>query len=189
MRIISGKYKGLQLVSFKADHLRPTTDRVKESQFNKLMGHTEGARVLDLFCGTGNLGLESLSRGAQHVIFVDQSKQSLQITSKNIEKLKIPKNEYRLINEDVIKYLKNYKGDAFDLILIDPPFTKKMAHEVMEGLSESSTFSEQTIITIESERRERIEDRYGTLSRYDVREFGDKVLSFFRKKDDNKSNE
>ncbi len=189
MRIISGKYKGHPLVAFKADHVRPTTDRVKETQFNKLMGYTEEARVLDLFCGTGNLGLEALSRGAQHVIFVDASKQSLQITQKNIEKLKIPRDQFRIHNEDVLKFLKVYKGDAFDLIFIDPPFTEKMAHEVMEALSQSVAFGPQTLITIESQRKERIEDRYGDLQRYDSREFGDKILSFFSKKEDNTINE
>lgn len=189
MRIISGKYKGHQLVSFKADHVRPTTDRVKETQFNKLMGYTEEARVLDLFCGTGNLGLEALSRDARDVIFVDLSKQSLQITRKNIEKLKVPANQYKIVNEDVIKYVKAYKGEPFDLIFIDPPFTKKMAHEVMEAVSESAVFTSHTIITIESERRERIENKYGHLMRFDVREFGDKILSFFSKKEDNTINE
>lgn len=185
MRIISGKYKGHPLVSFKADHVRPTTDRVKETQFNKLMGYTEEANVLDLFCGTGNLGLEALSRGADQVLFVDDSKQSLQITQKNIEKLKVPAHQYRLRNEDVLKFLKSYKGDSFDLIFIDPPFTKKMAHEVMQALAESSTWGAQTLITIESARKERLENDYGNLTRFDTREFGDKILSFFSKKEDN----
>ncbi len=189
MRIISGKYKGHQLVSFKADHLRPTTDRVKETQFNKLMGYTEDARVLDLFCGTGNLGLEALSRGARDVLFVDANKQSLQITLKNIEKLKVPKNQYRTHLEDVLQFLKSCKDEPFDLILIDPPFTKKMAHEVMQAVSESLVYGPNTLITIESERKEQIDDTYGSLSRYDTREFGDKILSFFSKKDDNKVDE
>jgi len=189
MRIISGKYKGHHLVSFKADHLRPTTDRVKESQFNKLVHLTDGARVLDLFCGTGNLGLEALSRGAREVLFVDLSKQSLQIVQKNIEKLKIPKEEYRIQQFDALKFLKSYKGEFFDLILVDPPFTKKMAHEVMSAVAESSVFGPQSILTIESEKKERIEDVYGEVIRYDARDFGDKVLSFFQKKADNKTDE
>jgi len=189
MRIISGKYKGHQLVSFKAEHVRPTTDRVKETQFNILMGYTEAAQVLDLFCGTGNLGIEALSRGAQKVVFVDSSKQSLDITFKNIEKLKIPKEQCFIRNEDVLKFLRNYSGDNFDLIFIDPPFTKKMAHEVMQALSESSVWGAQTLITIESERKERLENEYGNLTRFDTREFGDKILSFFSKKADNQGDE
>ena len=83
MRIISGKFKGRSLISFKASHIRPTTDRVKESLFNKIQGETEGARVLDLFAGTGSLGLEALSRGAAFVHFVDDSPVSLKILKQN----------------------------------------------------------------------------------------------------------
>ena len=79
MRIISGRFKGRVLSSFQADHIRPTTDRVKETLFNKWMSYTEAANVLDLFSGTGNLGLESLSRGCRHVDFVDLNLKSIQI--------------------------------------------------------------------------------------------------------------
>jgi 16S rRNA (guanine966-N2)-methyltransferase len=193
MRIISGKYKGHPLVAFKADHIRPTTDRVKETQFNKLMFDLEGSRVADLFSGTGNLGLEALSRGAQHVIFVEKHPKSIQILKQNIEKLKIPSAEYKIVNMDVLAYLKSYQGDPFDIIFADPPFTEKMAHTVMEQASHSLAFGAQTLLTIESERRERIEPSYpselGDLERYDVREFGDKILSFFSKKKDNDAHE
>lgn len=182
MRIISGKFKGHRLVSFDADHVRPTTDRVKESQFNILRDSVSEARVLDLFCGTGNLGLEALSRGANSVLFVDVSEKSLGIVRQNIEKLKIPKSEYQILKKDVLKFLKSYEGDAFGLVLIDPPFTQKMAHEVMEHVSHSKIYNDSTLITIESERRERIEDQYGPLFRFDAREFGDKTLSFYSKK-------
>lgn len=189
MRIISGKYKGHPLVAFKADHIRPTTDRVKETLFNKLMFDIEGTRVVDLFSGTGNLGLEALSRGAREVTFVEKSPKSIQILRQNLEKLKVPANEYRIINRDVLDYLKNYKGDAFDIIFADPPFTEKMAHAVMEHASQSEVFGAHTLMTIESERRERMENSYGDLERYDHREFGDKILSFFSKKQDKKSHE
>lgn len=82
MRIISGKYRGRRLSAFNAPHIRPTTDRVKETMFNKLMGQVEGARVLDLFAGTGNLGIESLSRGANWVEFVESNRKSLEILKK-----------------------------------------------------------------------------------------------------------
>ena len=182
MRIISGKYKGHRLVSFDADHLRPTTDRVKESQFNILREAVLDVRVLDLFCGTGNLGLEALSRGAESVLFVDMSEKSLAIVRQNVEKLKIPKDQYQIQKKDALQFLKNYEGEAFGLILIDPPFTKKMAHEVMEALGSSKAYGDLTVITIESEKKERIEDQYGELFRFDAREFGDKTLSFYSKK-------
>jgi 16S rRNA (guanine966-N2)-methyltransferase len=180
MRIISGKYKGHQLVPFQADHIRPTTDRVKESQFNILMSYFDGTRVLDLFAGTGNLGIEALSRGAGEVIFVEKSKKSIQILEKNIQKLKISE-PFQIVQKDVISYLKSYSGVPFDVIFADPPFTEVMAHDVMVAICESQVFALNTVMTIESARKEKILDHYTGLERYDVREFGDKVLSFFRK--------
>lgn len=184
MRIISGKYKGHNLVSFKAGHIRPTTDRVKETLFNKIMFEIEGTRVLDLFCGTGNLGLEALSRGAEHVTFVDAHKQSILITRENIEKLKVDKSQCMLIQKDVLAYLKTYQGPPFDIIFADPPFTQKMAHDVMLAACQSAAFGPQTKMTIESEKRERMDEKYESLTRIDMKSFGDKFLSFFTKSED-----
>ena len=182
MRIIAGKYKGHHLVSFKADHIRPTTDRVKESLFNKLMFDIEGTRVLDLFCGTGNLGLEALSRGAEFVTFVDDNRKSLEITRRNIEKLKVPKESYKIVQTDVLKFLKSYSESPVQIIFADPPFTEMMAHEVMLAADASRAWGDQTLLAIESAGKERIDTDYPTLERFDAREYGDKVLSFFRKK-------
>src|SRR5687768_13505214 len=171
MRIVSGKYKGHHLVSFNADHIRPTTDRVKETLFNKLMFNVETGSALDLFCGTGNLGLEAISRGVEFVTFVDMSKKSLEITQKNITKLKIPREQYRLVLKDVLVYLKQYDQMPADIIFVDPPFTKKMAHEVMLAVAQSKAFGPQTILTIESEIHERMEEVYEDVIRFDAREY------------------
>ncbi|MFM6930107.1 MAG: 16S rRNA (guanine(966)-N(2))-methyltransferase RsmD [Bdellovibrio sp.] len=179
MRIIAGKYRGHQLVAFKADHIRPTTDRVKETLFNKLQFQLEGAVVADLFCGTGNLGIEALSRDAKFCTFVEKNPKSLTITRQNFEKLKVPSSSYKVINMEVIAFLKSYEGEAFDIIFADPPFTEKMAHFVVEAASESAAFGHHTVMAIESERKERMEDRYGQLVRYSKKEFGDKILSMF----------
>ena len=80
---------------------------------------------------------------------------------------------------DVIGFLKSYTGEAFDIIFADPPFTEKMAHFVVEAASESAAFGAHTVMAIESERKERMEDRYGSLVRYSKKEFGDKILSMF----------
>jgi 16S rRNA (guanine966-N2)-methyltransferase len=181
MRIIAGKYKGHQLVSFQADHIRPTTDRVKESLFNMIQGYVDGARVLDLFSGTGNLGLEALSRGASEVTFVEKNKKSIEILKKNISKLKI-EEEFEIFQKDVLTYLSAYEGEPFDIIFADPPFTEAMAHDVMLKAKDSRVFHSETLFMIESARKEKILDDYETLARYDHREFGDKVLSFFKKK-------
>ncbi|MNJ92674.1 Ribosomal RNA small subunit methyltransferase D [compost metagenome] len=179
MRIISGKYRGHQLVAFKADHIRPTTDRVKETLFNKLMFRLDGARVADLFCGTGNLGIEALSRDASFCTFVEKNPRSIAITRQNIEKLKVPSSEYKIINMDVLGFLKSYSGEAFDIILADPPFTEKMAHAVLEAAHGSAAFGVHTILAIESEQKERLDDTYGDVVRYDKKSYGDKFLSMF----------
>jgi len=180
MRIISGKYKG-NLVSFHADNIRPTTDRVKESEFNILRERVEGARVLDLFAGTGSLGIESLSRGASELTMVESSGKSIDIIRKNLTKLKV-QEAVKILQKDVLIFLRNYEGEPFDLVFADPPFTKSMADEVVLTYSQSKVFHATTILTIESGRKEKLEDDYPPLFRYDKREFGDKVLSFYAKK-------
>ncbi|MCB0349603.1 MAG: 16S rRNA (guanine(966)-N(2))-methyltransferase RsmD [Bdellovibrionales bacterium] len=180
MRIISGRLKGRQLVGFKAGHIRPTTDRVKETLFNILMGDVPGARVLDLFAGTGNLGIEALSRGASYVECVEVNKSSLRIIADNLKSLGIQK-EIKVTASDVFKYLKSYKAEPFDIIFIDPPFTEAIAHKCMEAASTTQAAKIGTIFVIESSRHERIDDAYGPLRLLDRRAFGDKSASFFQK--------
>jgi 16S rRNA (guanine966-N2)-methyltransferase len=182
MRIISGKYKGRVLTSFQADHIRPTTDRVKETLFNKWMGYVEEAKVLDLFSGTGNLGIECLSRDCQHVDFVEMNVKSIQILKKNVELLKISNDQYKIHKQDALVFLKKYQGEPYNLILADPPFTEKMAHDVMLAIDASSCFDQNTLIAIESHKKERMDESYQNLYRYDFNDYGDKVLSFFAKK-------
>lgn len=181
MRIISGKYKGRHLVSFKADHIRPTMDRIKETIFNKWMMYVDGAKVLDLFAGTGNLGLEALSRGATHVTFVEKNNKSMNIVKENLALLKIDKSEYQIQLKDVITFVRQSSDTVYDLIFIDPPFTEKMAHDVMNAVGQSSIFADHTRIVIESIKQERIDDTYGDLVCYDRQDYGDKFLSFFAK--------
>lgn len=183
MRIIAGRWKGHHLVSFKADHIRPTTDRVKETMFNIIQAEIPEARVLDLFCGTGNLGIEALSREAGFVLFIEKHPKSLQITKENLQKLKVDPSEYDIKPFDVIRFLKTYKGEPFDLIFADPPFTEAMAHEVVQAADRSEAFGPKTMMMIESARRERIDEEYETLIRSNSREFGDKILSFYQKKE------
>jgi 16S rRNA (guanine966-N2)-methyltransferase len=157
-------------------------DRVKETIFNKWMGYVDEARVLDLFAGTGNLGIEALSRGATHVTFVEKNFRSVEIINENLKLLKIEKKEFSVISKDVLVFLKTFKDDKkFDLVFIDPPFTEKMADEVMTAVGASHIFSAETLIVIESIKQEKIADIYGDLSCYDRLDYGDKFLSFFKK--------
>ncbi len=178
MRIISGKYRGHQLVSFQASHLRPTTDRVKESLFNILMGVSDEARVLDLFSGTGNLGLEALSRGAKEVVFVDDHPKSLQILQQNLKKLKVTE-PVKIFKQDALRFIKSFSDLAFDLILIDPPFTKKMAHSVMSELSQSKAIKLGSWVSLEAVQGETLEKQYDSLKLVHERDYGDKRLCIF----------
>lgn len=180
MRVISGRLKGRQLVSFKAEHIRPTTDRVKESVFNILRNDIEGRRILDLFSGTGNLGIEALSRGAASVECVESHKGSLRIIRENLQKLGIT-GEVRIVAQDVFKYLRAYKGEAFHVVFVDPPFTEEIAHQCMEALAKSSVVAVGGVVVIESRSHERIDDQYDGFRLLDRREFGDKKASFFKR--------
>lgn len=178
MRVISGKYKGRELVSFKADHIRPTTDRIKESIFNKLQSEIEGARVLDLFSGTGSLAIEAISREAVSVTAVEMNKKSIEIIKRNIQLLGIKNLD--IVGQDVFKFLKKYTGEPFDLIFCDPPFTEKLAHQLFTELASSSVYGPNTLIVAESAGKEALLDEYFPLIRFDKRDYGDKIVSYFR---------
>lgn len=178
MRVISGKYRGRRLEAFSADHIRPTTDRVKETLFNKLMGRVEGARVLDLFSGTGNLAIECLSREAAHVDLVEQHRKSLEIIKKNLHALGIASG-YTIYPLDAFKYIRDYAGDPYDIVIADPPFTQAWAHELTETIARSRVLSADGWYVVEARRQERVDDAYEGLRRFDQRVFGDKTLNFF----------
>lgn len=183
MRIISGRFKGAKLVSFQAPHIRPTTDRVKETVFNKLMYSIVDAEVLDLFAGTGNLGLEALSRGAKHVVCVENHPKSLSILKQNLDKLKIQPQELQVVPMDVFKYLDRPQDIYFDVVLVDPPFTRRLADSVMQAIVASSLLKATTLIVIESSAQEFIADEYLPYKLLDRRAFGDKTLSIFSQPD------
>lgn len=180
MRIISGKFKGRNLVAFKADHIRPTTDRVKESLFNIIQAEVENSIVLDLFAGTGNLGIEALSRGAQKVTFVESSKKSLKIINENLRELKILEG-IEVVDDDAFEFLKSKPEPRFDLVLIDPPFTEAFGDRIMTELAASQVFADNVTIAIETGVKEPIGKVYGDLKCVTQRVFGDKTLSIFRR--------
>lgn len=177
MRVIAGKYGGRKLSAFKADHLRPTTDRVKETIFNKLQFIIDGACVLDLFSGTGNLSIEALSRGAQSVVAVDISSKSMSILNKNKNLLGIGE-ELKPVQMDIFKFLSTSQS-PFDIILVDPPFTKKMGDQVLRALCQSSCFTKQSEVFIETSNQETVSQSYGTMIEKSKKSYGDKFLSHY----------
>jgi 16S rRNA (guanine(966)-N(2))-methyltransferase RsmD len=150
MRIVGGKYRSRVLAEFAGDEVRPTSDRAREALFNILYTHTIGARVLDLFAGSGALGIESLSRGAEEVWFNDLSKDSLAILRKNLSALNIG-NEARVTQSDYAKCLETCVG-KFDIIFIDPPYRFEYGKTALEIISKKGLLTENGIAVYERDK-------------------------------------
>ncbi len=179
MRIIGGKYRSRVLAEFAGEDVRPTSDRAKESLFNILAFKLYGARVLDLFSGSGALGLESLSRGAKEVVFNDCAKASIAILKKNLSALKIPTNgeEAKVYNYDYLTCLDVVKA-PFDLILLDPPYRFDYGEKALQKIAEKRLLSENGIAMYERDRP--FEGKIAGLEKYDERKYGKTYMTFFR---------
>lgn len=179
MRIIGGKYRSRVLAEFPGEDVRPTSDRAKEALFNILALKLYGARVLDLFAGSGSLGLEALSRGAKEVVFNDFSKESLAIVKKNLNTLKIPVNgeEAKVTQADYLTCLDTARGQ-FDLILIDPPYRMDYGEKALKKLAERKLLTENGVAVYERDKP--FEGEIAGLEKYDERKYGKAYMTFFR---------
>jgi len=182
VRIISGKFKGHKLVSFDEEHIRPTTDRVKESVFNILTAHLDSARVLDLFSGTGSLGLEAFSRGASTVEMVEINPKSIKVIQKNLARLKITEG-IKILKRDAMEFVKKYNGLPYDVILIDPPFPLKICEAILKEISQSQVANSGTRIFIEHSKQEPLPLEIDSLRCIDTRSYGDKLAAFYEKRE------
>lgn len=132
MRVVAGKYRGKNLASPKDDRVRPTTTRIKETLFNVLQGYSQDAVALDLFAGSGALGIECISRGAKEVVFVDNNKDSIELVRKNLQGID---GNFKVVNSDFSGVLRNayVTGKKFDMIFVDPPYASGLG-ELALGL-------------------------------------------------------
>lgn len=147
MRVISGNARGRKLKTPENYDIRPTTDNVKESIFNIIQFDIEGRRVLDLFAGTGQLGIECLSRGAESVVFIDQSREAVKIIKENLKACKLSAT---VLQQDAISYLKGC--GSFDIIFIDPPYDSQLYENTLEIVNLVDILSDGGIIVCESRR-------------------------------------
>ncbi len=187
MRIISGKARGTKLYTppNKSRDIRPTSDRCKEALFSILADRISNARVLDLYAGTGALGLEALSRGAQSAVFIDKSNSSLALIKKNsllvhklftgieeIPRILITKGELPKSLVYVIRNIDNsYK--PFDIIFLDPPYEKGFTEKTLECIDTNNLLAEQGIVVAEEYAKETLENDYKTFSLFTTRIYGD----------------
>ena len=176
MRVISGAYRGLRLSSFEGSAVRPTADRVKESLFNILYGEIAGARVLDLFCGSGSLGIECLSRGAEHVDFNDISPQSVKLLRSNLSRLRGETN-YTVSTGDYASFLCSALR-PYDIIFVDPPYADDCGIRALETIAARRLLTAGGVAVYERDRP--FADVPRGLVKTDERRYGKTWLAFLR---------
>ena len=144
MRVISGSARGRRLKELQGMDTRPTTDKVKESLFNIIQFEIEGRRVLDLFGGTGQLGIEALSRGADHCTFVDMRKEAAALIRENLRLAGLSERS-RVVQGDALSFLSSC-GEKFDVILLDPPYHPELLEKSVERITEYDILREHGIM-------------------------------------------
>ena len=174
MRIVGGIYRGRTLLSFSGDDVRPTPDMVRESLFNILQFRIKGATFLDLFSGTGAMGIEALSRGAKTVTFNDRARESVALLKKNLDKIGITEN-IKVFNKDALDLLKS--GEKYDIIYIDPPYKTDLGLKALSLVKEAMSDNGLVIFEDEKEFLGQVEG----LKITDKRKYGRVRLTFFEK--------
>ena len=182
MRIIGGKARGTKLYTLEGDNTRPTLDRVKESLFNIIQTEIPDSVFLDLFSGSGAIGLEAASRGARKVILCDKSKDAFQIIKKNIEKTHMEEQTecYHLSYEKVLETKINEK---LDIIYIDPPYKTDLIYESLKIILSKELLNDDSLIIIETDEEERIIEKIKKieLDIVDQRKYGRAHLIFLKR--------
>ncbi|MFP3867914.1 MAG: 16S rRNA (guanine(966)-N(2))-methyltransferase RsmD [Desulfobacteraceae bacterium] len=179
MRIIAGRLKGRRLAVVRGV-MRPTADRVREAIFNILGPGVEGVRVLDLFAGTGAMGIEALSRGAREAIFVEHDSDSLQVLRKNLASCDLLAVT-RVLPVSVPRALKQLaiQGQRFELIFLDPPYGRGLAAQTLELLAPSPLLNPETQVVVEHGCHDSLPLQGDFLTRVDQRRYGDTLISFY----------
>ena len=151
MRVIAGKAKGVKLDTLKGNNTRPTTDRTKETLFNIIQYNVQDCIFLDLFCGSGAIGIEALSRGAKQSFFIDNNQDAVTCTKKNLKKTKLEESSKVLKSDGLssIDELDIY-GSKFDIIFMDPPYNQSFEQNILLAIERSNIIHEDSIIIVEA---------------------------------------
>ncbi len=182
MRVIAGIAKNRKLEAPEGMHTRPITDQIKEALFNMWQFDIEGCAFLDLFAGSGSMGIEALSRGARKVVMVDNSNEAVKVIKKNISSCKLDKLNYEVWKEDVFRSIARMRDakQKFDIIYVDPPFTvESIFFPVMEALGDGALLNEDGIIAIRTAKEKEMPDNFGCLEKYRQRKYGVSVVHFY----------
>ncbi len=183
MRIIGGEFRSRRLVFPKTKETRPMTDRMKETLFNILGEGIEGARVLDLFAGSGSLGLEALSRGASEVTFVERGVWAHKSIRTNLKNLGLEKRAH-LLSQEVFGALRGLagRGESFTVIFLDPPYNKGLVKKLLIHLDQSDILAPFTQVIVHRSRQEKLPEMLERLQLLREREVGQACLSFLSTK-------
>jgi len=186
MRVIAGKYRGHPLRSLSGKDTRPTSDRLRETLFNVLTGGKaaalEGTVWLDLFAGTGAVGIEALSRGAQQVFFVETSVPAIKVIEQNLQSLKVTEG-YRILCDDLAGVLWRLQREhvTADIVFLDPPYEMKQAYELtLMALADSALVWAMSLVIAEHEKKFDPGPEFGALRRVRKLMQGNSTLSFYR---------
>ncbi|MFC7442404.1 16S rRNA (guanine(966)-N(2))-methyltransferase RsmD [Laceyella putida] len=180
MRIIAGTRKGTRLKMVPGQHVRPTADRVKESLFSVIGPFFDGGYALDLFAGTGSLGLEALSRGVERAFFVDQSRTSCETVKANAEVARLA-DQVEIIRRDARAALKalNERGIRFDIIFLDPPYHKHLLIPALEQIAEFALLTEDGVVVAEHPSQMEMPQTVGQLTSYRSLSYGDITITLY----------
>ncbi len=182
MRIIGGKFRGRVIEM--PNGIRPTSDKVREALFEILKDRIEGASFLDLYCGSGAMGIEAISRGAKRVTFVEKAFKCAKVLERNLTKLDIlDLSSINIYTRDSIRILEEFekKSCCFDLVFLDPPYHKDMAKNTLIALSNYDILARNAIVIAEIYKKENLPEEVGGLKKIRTSRYGDTILEFFAK--------
>lgn len=182
MRVVSGKARGLQLKTIQSDSTRPTKDMVKEALFSILMRKTPDSVFLDLFAGSGAIGIEALSRGAKKAYFSDNNIECIKIIKDNLMKARMQEDAF-VFYGDYQKMIDEIKKIEFDIIFIDPPYNKGIGIEAIERISSYNLLKIDGILVYETDEVEKLPDTIGMYKRFNDKKYGRNVLNFYMRKE------
>lgn len=179
MRIIAGKCKGRKLLSLRGDSTRPTSAKVREAIFDILANRVEGARVLDLFAGTGAFGLEAISRGAVHAVFIDSERAAAELIRRNVSACRA-EDAATVICWNILRNLNCLlrSGGNFDLVFMDPPYNRNAVVPTLENLVRTGTLAAGAAVIIEHSPEEALPGTVSGLSVTDQRKYGGTMVTF-----------
>lgn len=183
MRVISGKLKGRKIIGYTLDGTRPTMDRIKESLFGMIQDDIKNSICLDLFAGSGNLGIEALSNGAKFCYFVDNNREAIKIINENISNLDIKNISFASLS-DWKKFLNlcQKRNLTFDIIFLDPPYDYDVYEKILNKVSDFNLLNKNGLIILEHHSL-KLKEKYQNIMIYKEKKFKDKVISIYKRFD------